>query len=315
MTGPGETAPATAGGPVVVGILSHRDPDLLRRLVDRVLEGERTVALVHHDPRGVPHGLVPHDRLLLVDDPQPCDWGRMNLATAMLRLLETGAARVPDLEWLLLVSGQDYPAQHLRRTEQAPGRGRRRRACCGGSTSPTTRGRRAPLADRAAGTRYLHGFGSPATAARCPFPGRCTRSAAAPGCSSETCGPTCGRPAVHHVLEQRERLARVERYLSRCSVPDEALLPTLLLNDADHLRISGERQAVDPLGRGQPAPGAAPPGGRPRRRRVGRLLRPQGRRHSHGRGPRPPRHARGGGRPCASLTACASDSWASCWRP
>jgi hypothetical protein len=49
-------------------------------------------------------------------------------------------------------------------------------------------------------------------------------------------------PAVHHVLDQQERHRSVMRYLSRCSVPDEALLPTLLLNDADHLRISTERR-------------------------------------------------------------------------
>jgi len=51
-----------------------------------------------------------------------------------------------------------------------------------------------------------------------------------------------GASAVAHVLEQRRRLARVERYLSRCSVPDEALLPSLLLNDAEHLDVVNDRR-------------------------------------------------------------------------
>ncbi|MBA2696573.1 MAG: hypothetical protein H0U62_12215, partial [Actinobacteria bacterium] len=106
-----------SAGPVVVAVLSHRDPPLLRRLVDRILEGADTVALVHHDPRGEPHGLTPHERLLLVPEPQPCDWGRMNFAQAMLRCLQVGVEAVPELSWLLLTSGQDYPAQHLSRTE------------------------------------------------------------------------------------------------------------------------------------------------------------------------------------------------------
>ena len=241
MTGPGETTPPTAGGPVVVGILSHRDPDLLRRLVDRVLEGERTVALVHHDPRGVPHGLVPHDRLLLVDDPQPCDWGRMNLATAMLRLLETGVARVPDLEWLLLVSGQDYPAQHLRRTEQA---------LAGADADAMLRWFDVPDDPRddvhpwqtRCRTRYLRRLRIPGDRRSVPFPRPLHPFRGGTRLFIGDMWANLRAPAVHHVLEQRERLARVERYLSRCSVPDEALLPSLLLNDADHLRIRGERK-------------------------------------------------------------------------
>ncbi len=61
-------------------------------------------------------------------------------------------------------------------------------------------------------------------------------------------------PAVRHVLEQRERLPRVESYFSRCSVPDEALLPTLLLNNADHLRILGERHRYIRWVEGRPNP-------------------------------------------------------------
>jgi hypothetical protein len=61
-------------------------------------------------------------------------------------------------------------------------------------------------------------------------------------------------PSVHHVLEQRQRLPRVASYLSRCSVPDEALLPTLLLNDADHLEIVAERRRYIRWVEGRPNP-------------------------------------------------------------
>ena len=228
-------------GPVVVGILSHRDPALLRRLVDRVLEGEHTVALVHHDPRGVPHGLVPHDRLLLVDDPQPCDWGRMNLATAMLRLLETGVTRVPDLAWLLLVSGQDYPAQHLQLTEQALARSDDDAMLRWFDVPDDPHDDVHPWQTRCR-TRYLHRVRVPGNRRSVPCPRPLHPFRGGTRLFIGDMWANLRAPAVHHVLEQRERLGRVERYLSRCSVPDEALLPTLLLNDADHLRISGERR-------------------------------------------------------------------------
>jgi hypothetical protein len=48
--------------------------------------------------------------------------------------------------------------------------------------------------------------------------------------------------AIEHVREQHERLARVVRYLGRCQIPDEALLPTLLLNAAGPLRVCNDRK-------------------------------------------------------------------------
>src|SRR3954470_4496683 len=105
-------------GAVVVAILSHRDAPLLHRLVGRVLEGERTVAVVHHDPRGERHGLTESDRVRLVPDPQPVEWGRMSQALAMYRTMESATRLVDDAEWVLLISGQDYPAQPLTDTER-----------------------------------------------------------------------------------------------------------------------------------------------------------------------------------------------------
>lgn len=230
----------TREGPVVVAVLSHRDAALLGRLVGRILEGDRTVALVHHDPRGEPHGLVPHDRLVLVPDPRPCDWGRMNLAEAMLRCLEAGLDAVPDLAWLLLVSGQDYPAQHLRRTEadlaaqdaDAMLRWFRVTDDPAGDVHPW----QARCRDR-----YLHRLRIPGDRRSVPFPRRHPFRDGTDLYVGDM-WVNLAAPAVHHVLEQRRRLPRVESYLSRCSVPDEALLPTLLLNDADHLRVAPERR-------------------------------------------------------------------------
>jgi hypothetical protein len=239
-------------GPVVVAVLSHRDPVLLRRLVGRVLEGERTVVLLHHDPRGEPHGLVPHDRLVLVPDARPCDWGRMNLARAMLRCLEVGLDAVPDLAWLLLVSGQDYPAQHLRTTEQHLA-----------DEQADALLRWFPVPEDPAGDvhpwqarcrrRYLHRLRVPGDHRSVPFPRRHPFRDGT-GLFVGDMWANLSAAAVHQVLEQRARLARVESYLSRCSVPDEALLPTLLLNDADHLQVRSERRRHIRWVEGRPNP-------------------------------------------------------------
>lgn len=239
-------------GPVVVAILSHRDPAQLRRLVDRVLEGERTVALVHHDPRGAPHGLAPHDRLVLVPDPQPCDWGRMNLAEAMLRCLQVGLETVPDLSWLLLVSGQDYPTQHMRRTEQELTR-QEADAMLRWFPVPADPSQDIHPWQTRCRTRYLRRLRIPGSHRSVPFPRRHPFG----GDTELYIGDmwvNLGASAVRHVLEQRARLPRVWSHLARCSVPDEALLPTLLLNDADHLLIVDEGRRYIRWVEGRPNP-------------------------------------------------------------
>lgn len=241
-----------SGGPVVVAVLAHRDAPLLRRLVARVLEGDRTVVLVHHDPRGPDPGLVPGDRVHLVPDPQPCDWGRVNLADAMLRCLDEAHRVFPDLDWLLLTSGQDYPAQHLRRTEhdldatdldaqlrwfrvdprpqpgEIPWQARCRRRYL--------QSRRLPGSHRSAPWARRHPFGGGTDL----FIGDMWAN--------------LGAAAVAHVLEQRERRPDLRSYLATCSVPDEALLPTLLLNDADHLRVGADRKRWIRWVEGRPNP-------------------------------------------------------------
>lgn len=241
-----------SAGPVVVAVLSHRDPALLQRLVNRILEGDNTVALVHHDPRGIAHGLTPHDRVVLVPDPQPCDWGRINLAEAMLRCLRAGLDAVPELEWLLLTSGQDYPAQHLRRTEDDLA-GQDADAMLRWFPVP-----REPAGDEhpwqvRCRQRYLHRMRIPGDHRSVPFPRRHPFRYGTDLYIGDMWA-NLRAPAVRHVLEQRERLPRVESYLSRCSVPDEALLPTLLLNNADHLRILDERHRYIRWVEGRPNP-------------------------------------------------------------
>ena len=241
-----------SGGSIVVGVLSHRDPPLVQRLVDRILEGDRTVALVHHDPRSPSPGLTPSDRVRLVRDAQPCDWGRMNLAEAMFRVMDDAVRQVPDLQWLLLVSGQDYPAQSLRVTEAELV-----------ATDADAMLRYFPVPDDPADDvipwqarcrqRYLHRLRIPGNRRSAPFP---RRSPFRHGLQLfiGDMWANLSRPAVDHLLEQYRTQLGVRRYLSWCSVPDEALLPTLLLNGSEHLHVVAERRRFIRWVEGHPHP-------------------------------------------------------------
>lgn len=227
-------------GPVVVAVLSHRDPGLLRRLTTSVLTGERTVVLVHHDPRGEPHGLAEHDRLRLVPDPEPCAWGRMNFAEAMVRTVRSALTVFPELSWVLLVSGQDYPAQSLRDTE----------AYLATEDSNALLRHFRVSVDPAEDVhpwqancrqRYLRRLRLPGTHRSVPFLRHHPFHDGTELFIADT-WLNLDAAASRHLVEQYDRMTTVRRYLSHCSNPDEALVPTLLLNDADNLRIRNDRK-------------------------------------------------------------------------
>jgi hypothetical protein len=241
-----------SSGPVVVAILSHRDPVLLRRLTQRVVEGSNAIALVHHDPRGEPHGLTESDRVRLVPNAQPCDWGRMNLARAMLRCAETAHTFVPELGWLLLVSGQDYPCLPMTTIEQrlqdCDADAMLRHFQVSASESNDTHPWQAVCR-----RRYLRRIRIPGSRRSVPFPRRHPFRDGTRLFVGDM-WVNLGAAALQHVLAQRRALPQVESYLGRCAVPDEALLPTLLLNDAAHLQIRNEHHRYIKWTPGQPHP-------------------------------------------------------------
>src|SRR4051812_49850520 len=82
--------------------MSYTHPELVRRLVARLRGG---VVAVHHDPRRCALGDVD----ALVIPPAPIEWGHGSQLAAILRSLEW--LRSYDWDWLVLLSGQDYPVR------------------------------------------------------------------------------------------------------------------------------------------------------------------------------------------------------------
>jgi hypothetical protein len=213
---------------------------MVRRLVDRLLEGERTAVVVHHDPRGPELDLPYGDRVLTMPDPRPCLWGRMEFARAMVRGVDFARAAFPDLSWAVLTSGADYPCRSMRWVEDELARSEH---------DAMLRWFRAdgdPADDVVAWQassrrRYLKRRRLPGTHRSVPLPRRHPfgdRTRLFVG----DVWVNLAASAVDHVLEQRRRRPDLERYFDTCSNPDEAFLPTLLLNDAEHLSVANDRR-------------------------------------------------------------------------
>jgi len=113
----GEGKAGTGPGTVAVVVLSHRAPAQVARLAARLTDGRDTLVAIHHDPKGEPLALRASSSVALVPDPVPCPWGRPGINVAIRKSLAWLRANVPELSWVLVISGQDYPIRPMRSIE------------------------------------------------------------------------------------------------------------------------------------------------------------------------------------------------------
>jgi hypothetical protein len=223
------TSEAARRGPVVVLVLSHRDPPLVRRLVSRLREGDDVFVAVHHDPTGVPLELSTGSNVALVSDPMRCRWGGFELVQATWHCLNWAAATVPELSWVLLVSGQDYPAMPVRQMEQEL------------RTTPHDAFIRHfridddPALDvhpwqQLCRTRYFWRRRVPLLPKSVPWPRRHPFHDGLHAYAGDMWFNLSGR-ALARMLDAKERSAALLRFLQAAPIPDELFVPTLACND------------------------------------------------------------------------------------
>lgn len=94
-------------------VLSHRNPDQVLRLVGALMEGPGAEVLVRHDPRGSRLDEAALGRLGArgLHDEIEFEWGGWSQLQVLLACLERAAEMDPD--WLLVLSGQDYPLRPI----------------------------------------------------------------------------------------------------------------------------------------------------------------------------------------------------------
>jgi Core-2/I-Branching enzyme len=107
-----------ASGPVVFLVLSHHKLPLVERLLRRLTETESAVSVVHHDAKATALPALPgNGRALFVPDPLTCGWADITFSNAILHSMHWIRKEIPNVSWIVLVSGQDYPAMSPARIE------------------------------------------------------------------------------------------------------------------------------------------------------------------------------------------------------
>ena len=243
-------------------IVSHRNPDQVLRLVRVLNEGPAARVLVRHDQSGspLPAAAIEQAGGTVLEGKTSFEWGGWSQLRAMLRLLEL-AREAADPDWLLVVSGQDYPLRPLADIERDLAAGEHD-ALLGDAweleldrlppppqdefflryayrhypaprRAPRLPGRLRPLAylrERPPPLRPLVGV----RRLRTPFDGdsRCFVSAD---------WLTLRRPALDAVLDVARHDRRLRRFYRRSWIPTESFFATVLLNHPS-LRVARQNR-------------------------------------------------------------------------
>jgi Core-2/I-Branching enzyme len=105
-------------GPVVFLVVSHHKLPLVERLLRRLTETESAISVVHHNATSATLPALPDNgRALFVPDPLSVRWADISFSNAVLHSMHWIRKEIPNVSWIVLVSGQDYPAMSPARIE------------------------------------------------------------------------------------------------------------------------------------------------------------------------------------------------------
>jgi hypothetical protein len=109
-------------GTVLYLITSHTDPEQVYRLARTLRRGSsRSAIVIHHDRSSTPIDPAPFrdlDNVHLLPFSVPVEWGDMSIVDMNLRSFRWVLDHL-DFDWLVLLSGQDYPIKPLNAIESA----------------------------------------------------------------------------------------------------------------------------------------------------------------------------------------------------
>lgn len=215
---------------IVYLLLTHRNERQIKRLVSRLRTGSNGFLLLHHDhSKGVSLPYQNSSDIHVIRDYVPVTWGGETIALAMLRGIRWLEEEKFDFDWVIIISGQDYPIQPLHRIESFLT-----------NTSHDAFITYEPVYEdltlhrRSWQTECLYRyfyrsvrlFGRELRFKRRHPYGKGV------DCFIGTNWLNLSRRAVEHLWSRKEMTARLVRYLKGTFCPEETLFQTLLLNDS-----------------------------------------------------------------------------------
>jgi Core-2/I-Branching enzyme len=224
-----------APGPVVFLVLSHHKLALVERLLRRLAETEGAISVVHHDAKATALPALPGSRAIFIPNRRECHWGDVSISEAILYSMRWIRKEIPDFSWIVLISGQDYPAMSPRRIEAELLESQADAFIHWEFVPPFAR-RHSTDWQRGTSHRYYWHL-APGTHRPIPLP-RLPFYADGVGIFAGQTWWNLGRRAVDRILDHPEMTGYLaQRRFRTTLVPDEAFFQTALLNSPADLHL------------------------------------------------------------------------------
>jgi hypothetical protein len=212
-------------------LMTHKNERQIARLVKHLRSFGNSFVLVHHDAKSPPLPLPRSDDLCVIDDPLRVRWGDFSQVDMMSKGIDWLEANDTSFDWLIFLSGQDYPAMPTARIEaelrEAQFDGFVDHELIHEDPARNTNGFQTECMRRyfkrtvkIPGLRPFH------FRRKHPY----TRDLR---CFAGSTWLNLSRKAVEHLWSRQSTRATLARHLRHAPCPDETFFQTLLLNDSD----------------------------------------------------------------------------------
>jgi len=102
---------------IVYYVMTHKNERQIKRLVAHLQSSANSFVLIHHDAKRAPLALSPGNDLHVLNDPAEVRWGHISVVRAMWRGIEWLEKERFPFDWMIFLSGQDYPIRPLNQIE------------------------------------------------------------------------------------------------------------------------------------------------------------------------------------------------------
>lgn len=92
-------------------LYTYKEPDQIAQLVGQLLKADDTRGIaIHHDANSGPlERFTPDSRVDILDHPVKVRWAHWSQVEAIVRTTDSLLRQHPDVDWIVLLSGQDWP--------------------------------------------------------------------------------------------------------------------------------------------------------------------------------------------------------------
>ena len=214
---------------IVYYLTTYKNERLIRRLVNRLQSSPNSFVLIHHDAKSGPLTIPPAGNLHVLADPLRVRWGSSALVMAMWKGVKWLQDADLPFDWMITLTGQDYPIKPLAQIEAEMGQ-----TAYDAFMHHELISEDPALRLRAFHTnclnRYFYG--------RLRIPGlkRIRYKRKHPYVNGFNCYAgeailNLSRPVVENLWAREAEVNDLMHYLSKAPCPDETLFQTILVND------------------------------------------------------------------------------------